>query len=66
MPSEIDEIMNTDPLQLSEKQLWQHIAYHRDLRARIEAGGKVKKSQEATEKLIVKPILPRPEFKRRV
>jgi hypothetical protein len=66
MPNEIDEIMNTDPLQLSKADRSKLIEYHRVYRDKIERGVKPKKVLEAGPRLEIKPILPRPTFKRRV
>lgn len=44
-PSELDELMSRDPLQLSSQDIDKIIAMQRAMRARREAGGKSKKSQ---------------------
>lgn len=43
-PSELDELMSRDPLELSAQDIDSIIAYQRQQRARREAGGKTKKS----------------------
>lgn len=42
-PSELDELMSRDPLDLSAQDIDAIIAYQRQQRARREAGGKTKK-----------------------
>ena len=66
MPSEIDEVMNLDPLKLTREQREKLIEYNRSYRAKLEGGAKSKKVLEQGERLIIQPILPRPTFKRRV
>jgi hypothetical protein len=43
-PSELDELMSRDPLDLTAQDIDAIIAYQRQQRARREAGGKTKKS----------------------
>jgi hypothetical protein len=42
-PSELDELMSRDPLNLSAQDIDSIIAYQRQQRARREAGGKTKR-----------------------
>lgn len=43
-PSELDDLISRDPLDLSAQDIDKIIAYQRAARARREAGGKTKKS----------------------
>ena len=43
-PSELDELMSRDPLNLSAQDIDAIIAYQRQARARREAGGKTKRT----------------------
>lgn len=43
MANEIDELMSMDPMEMSEGHIDAIIAYHRNNRAQIAAGGKPKK-----------------------
>jgi hypothetical protein len=44
-PSELDELMQRDPLELSKEDVDKIIAYQRQARARRESGGKVKREK---------------------
>lgn len=46
-PSELDELMQRDPLELSAQDIDKIIAFQRQSRARREAGGKTKKDTGA-------------------
>lgn len=46
MPNELDELMDLDPLSLSEQNLDAIIAYQRKYRAQIESGVKPKKAND--------------------
>lgn len=48
-PSELDELMSRDPLDLSSQDIDKIIASQRQFRARKEAGGKGKKAKAAAE-----------------
>ena len=48
-PSELDELMSRDPLELSAQDIDKIIAYQRNQRARKEAGGKTKRATKASE-----------------
>lgn len=46
-PSELDELISRDPLDLSAQDIDKIIAYQRQQRARKEAGGKTRKAKAA-------------------
>lgn len=50
-PSELDELMQRDPLDLSAIDIDKIIAFQRQARARRESGGKTKKAGADTPKL---------------
>jgi hypothetical protein len=47
-PSELDELMSRDPLNLSAKDIDSIIAFQRAARARRESGGRTKKEYAST------------------
>ena len=75
MASELDTLMDLDPLELTAKDLDKVVAYHRESRAKRESG--VKPSREAGPKLKIssdildgllkdKPKAAEPTLKRRI
>jgi hypothetical protein len=65
-PKEVCEAMNRDPLQLTETDKRIIIEYSLYMRSKFEAGANPKKLHEQAEHLEIKPIPPRPVFKRRI
>jgi hypothetical protein len=65
MSSEIEEVYNRPPLDLTRAEVIKLTEHQRYLRDRLERGDKPKKIHEAVH-LEIKPILPRPTFKRRI
>jgi hypothetical protein len=66
MSSEIEEVYNRPPLDLTRAEVIKLIEHQRYLRDRLERGDKPKKIHEQAVRLEIKPILPRPTFKRRI
>jgi hypothetical protein len=66
MSTEIDEVYNRPPLKLTRADIDKLIAHQRYLRDRLERSDKPKEIHKQAERLEVKPILPRPTFKRRI
>ena len=59
MANEIDELMDMDPMDMSEGHLDAIIAYHRNNRAQLASGGKPKKETGPKKELasVLKNIL---------
>jgi hypothetical protein len=66
MSSEIEEIYNRSPFDLKRADIIKLIEHQRYLRDRLERSDKPKKIHEQAARLEIKPILPRPTFKRRI
>ncbi len=49
-PSELDELMSRDPLELSAQDIDKIIAYQRQQRARLSSGGKTRRAKDDAPK----------------
>jgi len=65
-PSEINEVFNRPPLEMTKSDIRTIIEYSLYFQAKVEAGMNPKKLHEQAEHLEVKPITPRPVMKRRI